>query len=75
MSPISQERVDFIKDRIKVLHSMNLEFINSHTKWPQSTPSIKQRTLDTIQAEKLQLQIELEVLTQHLKEQNANTST
>jgi hypothetical protein len=76
-SALSSERVDWIKDRIKVLSAMNTELIQRPAKYPVADPRAQPHVIATalhnIQSEKLQLLVELEVLAEYHKNKNATT--
>lgn len=76
-SVLSPDRVDWIKDRIKVLGAMNTELIQRPAKYPvadaRAQPHVIATALHNIQAEKLQLLVELEILTEYHKNKNATT--
>lgn len=67
MNPISQERADWLKARIRVLGAMYTELMQRPAKYVNGAAHELHRvTLSSIQSEKLQLTIELDVLTQYL---------
>lgn len=62
-SPISQERVDWLRERIKVLNAMWIELTQRPAKYTNNMhPQSIQMALHQIQSEKLSLIIELEVI-------------
>jgi hypothetical protein len=70
-SPISFERTVFLRERIQVLQSMYNEFLQKPAKYVVGGQHELQRSvLSTIMAEKLQLMVELNVLSEHLEKTN-----
>jgi hypothetical protein len=65
--PVSKERVKFVHDRIKVLNAMQTEVLNRPAKYVVGNHELQLMVLNNIQAEKLQLSIELEVLVEHFR--------
>lgn len=70
MNPISLERIQFCKDRIRVLGAMYTELLQRPAKYIVGNQHELQRaTLSAIASEKLQLTIELDVLTEHFNDE------
>lgn len=74
MTPISQERVEFLKDRIRVLSAMYTELLNRPAKYIVGQHDLCRAALNAIQSEKLQLTIELDVLTEYLSNQGESSA-
>lgn len=72
--PISKERAEFIANRIRVLSEMYKELLNKPAKYTIDSNDIRRNALVSIQAEKLQLSVEYEVLTVYLKSREENES-
>lgn len=67
MHPISKERAEFVADRIRVLSAMYTELLQKPAKYVVGQPEVHRTALMAIQAEKLQLTVELDVLVSHLE--------
>lgn len=65
MSPISQERVEFSKDRIKVLNAMFRELTRRRQLFG-ANPQHIQSAIDMVLTERLSLQLETEIISNYL---------
>ena len=72
MRPISKERVEFIQERIRVLGAMYTELLQRPAKFIVGQAEVHRAALTAIQAEKLMLTVELDVLVTHLESVNEN---
>ena len=76
MSPISRERAEFISKRIKVLVAMYQELLMKPNKYiDRGQHDLHAAVLTNIRAEKIQLEIELEVLNNAIAAQEANNGS
>lgn len=76
MSQISQERVDYIKDRLRVLDQMRRELTRRRDYYFQklnASGDVQTATLLDIRKEELALYVEYDILVEHLgKQAHAN---
>ena len=72
MHPISKERAKFVGDRIRVLNAMYTELLQRPAKFIVGQADVQRAALTAIQAEKLMLMVELDVLVTHLESVQAS---